>query len=682
MFLKSSRLRAPLAALALLTISLSAFKAAGALPAHNVPKAVAVASDQGRVNSDKELNLTVVLKLHNEAEYDQAVENLYNPASPTYHHWFTEKDFEKYAPTAEEFDKVKQELRHQGLEVVSADPQRFSIRVHGTAASAETAFQTELHTFRFQGRTFDAHTRDARLTGEAGELVESVSGLERHRSRPQIVFANDPKTGKPLHKKVLTKTEAAGGLLSEITNIALTFPETSTYGTTLPIGTFEGTVYDVDPTLIVDLTPAQLQAHYGLTGLIGAGYDGTGQTIALVEAYGYPGAEADANTSAKIFGLPPLTSANFSVIYPEGKPVSPVAAQLTGWDGEIALDIQSAHGIAPGAKIVVVASAGQDNEDQIASLQYIITHKVANAVSGSWENDSEIIAGPAEENAFNAVLKRGAAAGISFQFSTGDAGDQGLGTPVGDLGIPSDSPYATAVGGTSILNNPYGTGDIVAGWGNNFVYLNLDGAVDPPFGFFGGGAGGGESTFFAKPSWQKTLPGKGRQVPDISALADPYTGFPIILTQGKTTFTEVGVGGTSLASPIFTAIWAIADQYNGKPLGLAAARLPKIKAGEISDVLPYTVLNTNNVAGTIEDDSGTHNYSTNKIFAGLIYTQKQFPSALWNLDSATAVAISFGTDSSLTVTPGWDNVTGWGEPNGLPFIQGVSGKRVGAPLVK
>ncbi len=682
MSLKSSYLRAPLAALALLTISFSTPKAASALPAHNVPQAVALASDQGRVNPDKELNLTVVLKLHNEAEYDQAVENLYNPASPTYHRWFTEKDFEKYAPTAEEFDKVKQELRHQGLEVVSVDPQRFSIRVHGTVASAETAFQTELHTFRFQGRTFDAHIRDARLTGEAGDLVDSVSGLERHQSRPQIVFANNPKTGKPLHKKVLTKTEAAGGLLNEITNIALTFPETFTSGTTLPIGTFEGTVYDVDPTLIVDLIPAQLQAHYGLTGLIEAGYDGTGQTIALVEAYGYPGAEADANTSAKIFGLPPLTSANFSVIYPEGKPVSPNAAQLTGWDGEIALDIQSAHGIAPGAKIVVVASAGQDNEDQITSLQYIITHKVANAVSGSWENDSEIIAGPAEENAFNAVLKRGAAAGISFQFSTGDAGDEGLGTPVGDLGIPSDSPYATAVGGTSILNNPYGTGDIAAGWGNNFVYLSLGGAVDPPFGFFGGGAGGGESTFFAKPSWQKTLPGTGRQVPDISALADPYTGFPIILTQGTTTFAEAGVGGTSLASPIFTAIWAIADQFNGNPLGLAAARLPRIKAGEINDVLPYSVLNTNNVAGTIEDDSGTHNYSTNKLFAGLIYTQKQFPSALWNLSSSTAVAISFGTDSSLTVTPGWDNVTGWGEPNGLPFIQGVSGKRVGAPLPK
>jgi hypothetical protein len=58
------------------------------------------------------------------------------------------------------------------------------------------------------------------------------------------------------------------------------------------------------------------------------------------------------------------------------------------------------------------------------------------------------------------------------------------------------------------------------------------------------------------------------------------------------------------------------------------------------------------------------------------------PSAIWNFDSEDAAVLSFGTDSSLTVTPGWDNVTGYGEPNGLPFIQGVTGKTTGAPLVK
>jgi subtilase family serine protease len=657
-----------------------------ALPTHNVPKVTVLGKDKGRVDPSSEASLTLILKLHNEAEYHHAVEELYNPASPTYRKWFTEKDFEKYAPTAEEFETVRTELLKHGLSVVSEDPQRFSIRVHGTTHAIESAFQTELHTFSYGNREIVAHVREAELSGKAGTLVASVAGLERHDVRPQIAISKDPRTGKPRYKQPAVKNQSFGGtLLSKITDVALTLPEPSTYASFdgSATGTFQGTVYDANPNLIVSFTPKQLQEHYGLTPLIAAGYDGTGQTIALVEGYGYPFAESDAKLAAEIFGLPPINASNFELIYPEGKPVNPLAGVLTGWDVEIALDIQSAHAIAPGAKIVVLASAGQDNEDQIASLQYIITNKIANTVSNSWENDSEVVAGPAEELAFDAVLERGAAAGISFQFSSGDSGDLGLGTPVGAVSIPSDSPYATAVGGTSILNDPFGTGQIVAGWGNDFAYLNLFGLVDPPSAFVGGGAGGGESTFFAKPKWQSKLPGKGRQVPDVSALADPYTGFTLVVSQGMTIYADAGVGGTSLASPIVTAIWAIADQFNGAPLGLMAATLPNLKPYEITDVVPTSVLNTNDVSGTIQDPNGTTNYAADDIFVTApLYKQKAFPSAIWNLASYEAVAISFGTDSSLTVTPGWDNVTGYGEPNGLPFLQGVSGKLEGAPLVK
>jgi subtilase family serine protease len=652
----------------------------------NVPKAVGLATDLGRVDPTKEINLTVVLKLHNEAEYDKEVEALYDPASPTYHHWFTAQDFARFAPTASELETVKKELTAHGLTVIDSDPDRFSVRVHGIAANAESAFQTEIHTLRFNGKTFDAHVSEARLGGAAGELVSSVSGLERHQVNPNFTLAKNLRTGQTIRKKPLTKSALDGGFLSTITDKALTAPQLFTYTTegAPPLGIYYGNAYDLDPTLTVAFTPSQLQDHYGLTPLISSGYDGTGQTIALVEAYGYSAAEADANAAATLFGLPALTSSNFSMVYPEGKPISPIAADLTGWTEEIALDIQSAHGIAPGAKIVVVASAGQDNEDQIASLQYIIKNKVANTVSSSWENDSEIISGPAEENAFNSVLKKGAAAGISFQFSSGDGGDQGLGSPVGAVSVPSNSPYATAVGGTTILNDPTEpTHWTVAGWGNNATYIALGGAADPPFelGFLGG-AGGGESIFYAKPSWQKALPGTGRQVPDVSALADPYTGFSIVYTYNGTQYIQAGIGGTSLASPIFTAIWAIADQYNGKPLGLAGPAVAKLKTGQITDVVPSSVLNVSDPAGTVYDSSGATFYSAKDLFSGLLYSQTRFPSAVWQFDSQDAAVLSFGTDSSLTVTPGWDNVTGFGEPNGLPFIQGVTGKTTGAVVHK
>lgn len=659
-----------------LALSLTSLgESAQALSASNVPKAVAFAADHGRVNAAKEINLTIVLKLHNQAAYDRAVEALYDPKSPTFHHWFKDEDFLKYAPTEAEFSSVRHELLNAGFTIVDSDPHRFSIRVHGNVGNAESAFQTEIHTFTIKDRTFDAHIREAKLNGAAGDLVDSVSGLERHQARPQIAFAQNFRTGQPLFKKTLASVEAGGGFQGKLTNVPLSYPQTFNYSLTAPpvSASYTSTVYDIDSSKVVSYTPQELQIHYGLTSLNELGYNGKGQTIALVEGYGYANAKADANAAAQIFGLPLLTDSTFQVIYPEGKPLNPNAADLTGWTGEIALDIQSAHAIAPGAKILVVASAGQDNEDQIASLNYIITHHLATTVSNSWENDSEIIAGPNELNAFNAVLKKGAAAGISFQFSTGDSGDLGLGTPVGAVGVPSDSPWAVAVGGTSILNDPVSLGDVVAGWGNNAAYIALGGPLDPPeqVGFLGG-AGGGQSQFFAKPSWQKSLPGSWRQVPDVSALADPYTGFPIVVTVRGVQYAEAGVGGTSLASPIFTAIWALAQQVNGGPLGIASAAAAHLKPGEITDVVPVSPLNADNPAGSVKDSSGTTNYTTPKIFNGLLYSQKQFPAAIWPFDSEDAAILTFGTDSSLTVTPGWDNVTGYGEPNGLPFIIAVS----------
>jgi subtilase family serine protease len=656
---------------------------AAALAVHNVPKIASLATDKGRAAPDQLETLTVVLKLPDRAAFDAAIDDLYDPGSPRYHVWFSDADLERYAPSVADFETVRSELLNHGLEVLSADPHRFSLRVKGSVASIERAFQTELHQFSYKGQPYQAHVRDAELTGRAGTLVDAVAGLERHAVTPQHAIAINPSTGLPLSKPKVVTDDLGTTLLDEITDIALS-PATdfnfTTAGATLPDANYWGSVYDSNSKLIVSFTPAQLQAHYALGPLYKAGYDGKGQTIALVEGYGYAKAEADANVAAATFGLPPLNAGNFEVIYPEGKPLDPNAADLTGWTIEIALDIQSAHSIAPGAKIVVVASAAQDNEDQIASLQYIITNKVANTVSNSWENDSEIVAGPFEEDAFNAVLKLGAAAGISFQFSSGDGGDQGLGTPLGAVSLPSNSPYATAVGGTTILNDPYGTGQVVAGWGNNDEFLNLGGVVDPPFGGFVGGAGGGESVYFAKPTWQKSLPGTGRQVPDVSALADPYTGFPLIFTTGGVRYAQGGWGGTSLASPIFTAIWAIADQYNGKPLGQAARAAATLKPGQITDVVPTSDLTTYDVTGTVHDSAGTTFYSVTGLFAGLLYTQKAFPSAVWPYSSDLTLAFSFGTDSSLTVAPGWDNVTGFGEPNGLPFVQAVTGKTKGAPV--
>ena len=639
------------------------------------------ANDLGLVNPSDEMNVTVFLNMHNKSEFDAAVEALYEPSSPTYRKWMTGAALAKYAPTAAEVETVKKELQQHGLTIVSVDPENFSVRAHGTTGNIESAFQTHIHQYSLNGKTFRANLEPAHLTGAAGSLVSHVSGLEVHTAHPLIKYALNPKTGQPFAKVPLAKVkQSSSGLSGFITDQCLRAPTTYTYttpGASLPVGVYYGNGY-MSPTqvangIVCSYTSAQLQTHYGLNAAYKAGLSGQGKAIVLLEAYGYPTMLQDANAFSKLMGLPALTTANFSVVYPQGPPADPNAGVLLGWDGEIALDIQWAHSMAPDARIVVVASSGQDNEDFQDCIRYITTHTLAHVVSNSWELDTDIIAGADEENSYTQVLELAAAAGISVNFSSGDSGDEGLGAPQGAPGVPSNNPWATAVGGTTVINQNNGaSGRVELGWGNNGVFLNIGGVLDPPepLGLLGG-AGGGESIFFAKPSWQSALQGTGRQVPDVAALADPYTGVPIVLTQDGTQYLEPGVGGTSLACPIFSAIWSLAIQDANLGLGQAARVISKLPAGTATDVIPQG--SSTNLAGTIFDANGSTSYSSNDLFSGLLYSQQTYLDANWTVVPGENVAISFGTDSSLTVTPGWDNVTGWGSPIGLAFIKAAAG---------
>lgn len=640
---------------------------------NNVSPATRLASDLGPADPSQPINITVHLKPQNEAAFQKTVDALYDPASPTYRHWLTDADLKKFAPPQQQLDAVKKQLESNGLTVLSTDTNGFSIRASGSISNVERAFNTPIHQFQRNGKTFRANVQTAQLSGTAASYVAAVSGLETHQIHPLIKRAINLKTHQPYAVVALSKVEASGGLSSVITNQILSAPQTFTFTTanaSLPVGVYYGNVYGANPNLVPDYTPAQLQQIYGLTNAYKQGLNGKGQTIVLLEAYGYPTIEQDANAFSTLAGLPQLNSSNFSIVYPEGKPTDPNAGILTGWDGEIALDVQWAHSIAPGAKVLVVAAAGQDSEDFQDAISYITNHNLGNSVSDSWEEDTDIIAGPLEQNSFDQVLQRAAAKGISFQFSTGDGGDGGLGTPDGAPGVPSNSPHATAVGGTAIVNVVGGSDTETLGWGDTVTYISLGSVVDPPevLGLVGGG-GGGESLYFAKPSWQKSLPGTGRQTPDISALADPYTGVPIVLTVNGKQSLEVGVGGTSLASPIFTAIWAIANQKAGHPAGQAAPTIAALKTG-VADVLPLS--SPTNVVGTIVDKNGSTYYSPSALFGGALYGNTGFTSAVWNLGGGNFVDFGFGIDSSLTVSKGWDNATGFGTPNGLAFINAVA----------
>jgi subtilase family serine protease len=615
--------------------------------------------------------VNVHLKLPNQALFSRTVDALYDRRSPTFHHWLSDAQLRQFGPPPAALAAVRSELERNGLSITSIANDGFSIRARGTIAAIDRTFHTEIHQFSLNGKSFQRYARPPALSGAAGAYVSLVSGLESHTVEPTLVHAIAPTTREPVAPVPLSKV-LVSGLSSLITDDILAAKQSFTYTTNgkLPNATYTGVVYDPVAYTTPDYTPKQLEQVYGLNAAYGKGLDGAGQTIVLLEGYGYPTALSDANAFFKLTGLPLLNASNFSIVYPEGVP-NPQAGILTGWDIEIALDIQWVHSIAPGAKILVVATNGQDSQDFEASMQYIIDRHLGYAVSDSWESDQDFFAGPDEQRAFEDVLTAAAAKGISFQFSTGDSGDGGLGTPLGAPGVPSVAPHATAVGGTAIVNVPGKSTFESLGWGDDVNAIIVGTPVVPPTlasleAFFGGG-GGGESRFWAKPAWQRALPGTGRQTPDISALSDPYTGVPIVITKNHTQQVSVGWGGTSLACPIFTAIWAISDQRAGRPLGQAAPTIARLTSG-VTDVLPGT---TDGFSGSITGPKGTTKYTSGQLFAQLHFRQKEFLPTIWNIQFDSFV-IALGGDTSLTVGTGWDNVTGYGTPAGLSFIDAAA----------
>ena len=152
-------------------------------------------------------------------------------------------------------------------------------------------------------------------------------------------------------------------------------------------------------------------------------------------------------------------------------------------------------------------------------------------------------------------------------------------------------------------------------------------------------------------------------------LADPFTGVEIIITLDNQLLVGV-VRGTSLATPMFSGVMAIAAQKNGHVgLGQAAPLLYNLPAGAVTDVAPFN--SPNNVTGTITVNGNATSVTADELAAPLQNTTS-FYSALYNdPNDAAWFVLTFGTDSSLTVTPGWDSVTGLGTPNGASFVNAI-----------
>ncbi|BBY44432.1 S53 family peptidase [Mycolicibacterium celeriflavum] len=318
------------------------------------------------------------------------------------------------------------------------------------------------------------------------------------------------------------------------------------------------------------LTPTGLRSAYNATPLIDAVFTGEGATIVLFTFDS--AAQEDLDLFADTSGLPRFT--------PEivgGKP--------TEMHGETAMDLQVAHAIAPDARLVVVNARptveGDGAYEKLGKLFESVDRDYPGAVwslSIGWGCEAFVSAADLApvEAALVAAQRRGTSA---FDASGDTAGLECKGgerwsAPPGpdDVGVDAVAslPTMTSVGGTTLSTGTRGQ------------WLGEDAWVDSPL---TQGSSGGVSTLFARPSWQNRLSverdtERRRLVPDISAVADPFTGVRFIFGQRAV----IG-GGTSQSAPIWAALAVLMNQYlvanGGRPLGNLNPLLYRVAAGSI-----------------------------------------------------------------------------------------------------
>jgi subtilase family serine protease len=647
----------------------------GQVISNNLPGLAKIGKNVGVTDATRVIDVSIWLKIHDKAGLDALAADLYNPESSHYRQWIKPAEFEsKYAPTAEEAKTVAQFLSSKGLSVVETGPKNMFVRARGTVANVNKAFHVQLNDFELKGKTYFANTTAPTVEGAAGLLTGAVYGLHNLQyTHPLLTQTIQPKNAKsgPTAAAAATGPGPRSAVAPVISSACFTGVTTEHFNNMgdYPSVTLKGNGYAMNAGPIggCGYTPPEIQTAYNLKNLYKEGFDGTGQTIVIIDWCGSPTIKADANAFSAAYGLPPLTSANFSIIDP-----SPVPSTCAGPDAEINLDVEWAHAIAPGANIDLVVPPDAYFQDIDEAETYAVLYGLGNVISGSY-GSPEYRPSPTEVETESLINEIAAVSGISANFSSGDYGDYTFDYPQYNppsVSAPADSPWATAIGGTSLALKSNDTIAWQTGWGTNLTLIDDEGFVpDPPFGGFYGGSGGGPSGFFDKPSYQHKLKGTARQLPDISWLADPFTGGVIVISYPFQEPSQIYtvVGGTSLACPMFSALWAIANQEAGAPLGQAAPYLYSMPASTITDMLPVT--STTNVTASYKESPTVTDFYTAADLAQPLENTTKFVSAIWNypLYQDYTFVLTFGTDSGLTITKGWDNVTGLGVPNGKAF---------------
>ncbi len=452
---------------------------------------------------NQQLNLSIGLQLRNTADLDSLLSAIYNPQSPQYHQYLTPDQFNQlFALAPDQVQQVVSFLQGQGLTVTSIAPNNLLIDATGSVAQVEQAFNIQINNYQMGNQTFYANATPPSVPASISSLITSIGGLDN-----SVHY-------QPLYRRLDTHHQSH----------RVTLAGQSGFG------------------------PRDLSKAYDATPLQSAGILGDNQTVALFELDGY-----QASDISQYFQANGLATPNIANVMVDNFNGSPGQGAI-----EVELDIEVAGGIAPHANQIVYE--GPNTTQGVNDTYNQIVHdNKARIVSISW-GLCETSSGTAELQTLDNVFKQGASQGISFFAASGDSGAYDCGDGSLAVDSPSDDPYVTGVGGTNLQLN-------AGAYGSESVWSNPNDTQRSPQ---GAGGGGGISNTFTQPSWQ-TGPGVSnqysngnREVPDISADADPATGYSMYCTVTNAGCPANGwltVGGTSASAPLWAGSMALINQY-------------------------------------------------------------------------------------------------------------------------
>ncbi len=539
----------------------------------------------GAANGAQQLNLSIGLRPRNQQELDNLLRNLNDPRSSMYHHFLTPQEFaDEFGPTPDQQQQVVGYLRSQGLTVTSVAPNGLLIDASATVAQAESTFQVNINNYQLGTHTFYANAGVPTVPASLSSLIASIGGLDNSVKLHPLVQRMShlsPKSGKPGVSKRLSRAQ---------------------------------------PNAQAGFGPADLAGAYDAGPLHQAGVLGNNQTVAVFELDGYQSSDITQYLQNYNLGNPSISN-----------------VLVDGFNGsagpgaiEVDLDIEVVAAMAPKATQIVYEGP---NTTQGVNDTYnkIVTDNKAQITTISW-GECETASGTAELQTLDTIFQQGAAQGIAMYAASGDSGAYDCNDSNLAVDSPAGDPNITGVGGTNlqISNGAYGS---ESAWSNP-----SDTQRSPN----GAGGGGGLSNTFKQPSWQ-TGPGVqnqfsngNREVPDVSADADPASGYAVYCTASASGCPSSGwivVGGTSAAAPFWAGSTATINEYLQKQ--------GKSRMG-----------------------------FANPVLYGLASTQQQF---------APFHDVSSGTNLFYPTTANYDMASGLGSPDVYNIARDIAGGSVPPP---